>query len=240
MNTLIPTEVYLPILDLTIEVHWSYHAILMFVLWFLIVPVGIFVIRYFKPEPTTYGIEKGTGKLDKKLLWWTIHYYFLYSAIGFSLAGISFAIFVSGGFSGTLHAVFGISTVIFGCLQIFSAWFRGSHGGKHGVDSHPDEPDTWRGDHFDMTPQRKRFETYHKTAGYFTLLLALGTVISGLLQFWIVEIAVALVVILMAGLLVSIILELKGYRQDTYRSVYGDHPEHPYNKIRNFNSSDNH
>jgi len=29
-----------------------------------------------------------------------------------------------------------------------------------------------------------------------------------------------------------VLLEGKGYRQDTYRSVYGNHPDNPYNKTR--------
>ncbi|MEE9190383.1 MAG: cytochrome b561 domain-containing protein [Candidatus Neomarinimicrobiota bacterium] len=232
MNDNIPTEVYLAFLDRTIDIHWDYHAILMMGIWFILVPIGVVAVRFLKPKPTTYGIEKGTGKLDPKLIWWTIHYFSLYAAIGLSLAGMTVAMVVSGGFSGSMHSIWGFATILFGCLQIVSAWFRGSHGGKHGVDSDPDDPSTWHGDHFDMTPQRRRFEAYHKTAGYFTIMLALGAVISGLIHYWMPVIAIALGFIFVGLLVLFVLLESKGYRQDTYRSVYGNHPDNPYNKAR--------
>ena len=232
MNDTIPTEVYVAFLDRTFEVHWDYHALLMMGIWFVLVPIGVVATRFFKPMPSTRGIAKGTGRLDRKLIWWTIHYLCLYAAIGLSLAGMAVAMVVSGGFSGTMHSVWGFATIGFGCLQIVSAWFRGSHGGKHGADSDPDDPATWRGDHFDMTPQRRWFEAYHKTAGYFTIALALGAVTSGLLHYWMPVLAIALALILLGLLVLFILLEGKGYRQDTYRSVYGNHPDNPYNKAR--------
>ena len=71
MNDKIPTEVYLGFLDRTIQVHWDYHALLMMGMGigFVLVPIGIVATCFFKPKPTTYGIEKGTGKLDRKLIW---------------------------------------------------------------------------------------------------------------------------------------------------------------------------
>lgn len=47
----------------------------------------------------------------------------------------------------------------------------------------PDDRATWGGDHFDMTPRRRWFEAYHKTAGYFTMMLAVGAVATGLSQY---------------------------------------------------------
>ena len=38
---------------------------------------------------------------------------------------------VSGGFSGSLHSMFGLTTVALGCLQIMGGWLRGKHGGKN-------------------------------------------------------------------------------------------------------------
>ena len=232
MNEDIPTELYIAFLDRTLELHWELHALLMIGVWFVLVPVAVVAVRYFKPRPTTYGIEKGTGRLDQKLLWWTIHYSFLYAAIGLVLLGAITATLASGGFSGSVHGIFGFGAIIFGCLQIVSAWFRGSHGGKHGANSDPDDPSTWVGDHFDMTPQRRWFEAYHKTTGYFTIVLALGAVASGLQRYWVAQIAIAMVFILIVLLLACVLLERKGFRQDTYRSVYGNHPDNPYNKAR--------
>ena len=232
MSPDIPTEVYVAFLDRTFELHWDYHAMLMTGVWFLLVPIGVIAVRFFKPKPTTYGIEKETGRLDSKLRWWTIHYVILYTAIGLALVGMATATLASGGFSGSVHAIFGYGTILFGCLQIFSAWLRGSHGGKHGADSDPDDPSTWRGDHFDMTPRRRWFEAYHKSTGYFTIILALAAVASGLQQFWVPQIAIAVILLLAASLIAYVLMEGKGYRQDTYRSVYGNHPDNPYNKYR--------
>lgn len=232
MSADIPTEVYVAFLDRTFELHWDYHAMLMTGIWFVLVPIGVIAVRFFKPKPTTYGIEKETGRLDAKLRWWTIHYVILYVAIALALLGMATATLANGGFSGSVHAIFGFGTMLFGCLQIVSAWFRGSHGGKHGADSDPDDPSTWRGDHFDMTPRRRWFEAYHKTCGYLAIVLALGAVASGLQRFWVPQIAIALVLILVVLPLAYVLLEGKGYRQDTYRSVYGKHPDNPHNKAR--------
>ncbi len=232
MSPDIPTEVYVAFLDRTFELHWDYHAMLMTGVWFLLVPIGVIAVRFFKPKPTTYGIEKETGRLNAKLRWWTIHYVILYMAIGLALVGMATATLASGGFSGSMHAIFGFGTILFGCLQIFSAWLRGSHGGKHGADSDPDDPSTWRGDHFDMTPRRRWFEAYHKSTGYFTIILALAAVASGLQQFWVPQIAIAVILLLAASLIAYVLMEGKGYRQDTYRSVYGNHADNPYNRYR--------
>ena len=228
----IPTEVYLAFLDRTIEIHWDNHALLMTLAWFVVVPVAILAIRYFKPLPTTYGIERGTGRFDRRLLWWTIHWTFLYAAIGLTLAGTVIAVVVSQGFSGSVHAVFGLAATAMGCLQIVSAWLRGSHGGKHGAASDPDRPETWHGDHFDMTPRRRCFEAYHKAAGHLALALALAAAATGLLQHWVGAAALIVAAAVVLGLVLLVLFEVLEMRQDTYRSVYGNHPGHPYNKTR--------
>lgn len=232
MNGSIPREVYVPFLRRTFPVHWQYHAALMISVWFLLVPSALIAIRFFKPRPTRFGIDKGTGRFDRRLLWWTLHYSLLYLAIGLAIGGMAVAIFASGGVSHSVHAMLGFATIAFGGLQILSAWFRGTHGGKHGAHSDPDDPTTWHGDHYDMTPRRRWFEAYHKTAGYFALALAAGAVGSGLMQYWVPGLAVAFAVLVIGWLLLSVWLEGRGRRQDTYRSVYGNDPEHPYNRAR--------
>ena len=232
MSTDIPATVYVALLGRTIEIHWAYHAMLMSTVWFFLVPIAIIAIRFFKPAPTSYGIERGTGRFDRKLLWWTIHYGVLYLAIGCSLLGLAIAVYVSGGISHSAHATWGFATIAFGTLQIVFAWFRGTHGGKHGVNSDPADPATWHGDHFDMTRRRRWFEAYHKTAGYFAIALAFGAAGSGLVRYWLPGVAVALAIMIFAALVASVLLEGRGFRHDTYRSVYGNHPDHPYNRAR--------
>jgi hypothetical protein len=230
MSYEIPSEAHIGFLDWTVQIHWGNHAILMFSIWFIIVPAALLIIRFGKPKPTTYGIPRATARLDRRLLWWTLHYSTLYAAIILSILGALLAIYLSGGFSGTLHAWFGGATVLMGTLQIVSAWFRGSHGGKHGTESDPQDRTTWGGDHFDMTPQRRWFEAYHKTAGYFAIVLAAGAVTTGLSHFWMPWIAVAFAVVVIATLILAVILQGRGSNYDTYQSVYGNHPEHPFNK----------
>jgi len=232
MNAKIPTEFYVAFLDRTFEVHWDLHAYLMFGVWFVLVPFGILSIRYLKNRPSAAGLPRGTSKLDLIFLWWGLHIWSLYAAISLSMLGVAIAIVASGGFSGSMHSIFGFATVLFGLLQVFAAWGRGSHGGQNHLDSAPDDPTTWRGDHYDMTTRRRWFEAYHKPGGYFGIFLALGAVTSGLIQFWMPLIAIALVIILLGGFVLIIMAEGKGLHHDTYRAVFGTRPDHPFNKMR--------
>lgn len=232
MNHEIPTEGYIPFLDITIPIHWENHAILMFGLWFVLVPSMILLLRYGKVPPTTYGIPGGTPKLAWPELPWTLHKIVLYTAIALSIGGAGFAMLLSGGFSGTMHAYFGSATIILGALQGLTAWHRGSHGGQRGAGATHDDRSTWGGDHFDMTAQRWWFEAYHKTAGYFVLFSAGGALATGLSLFWMPSIAVAFFVIVLLGLILAVVLQGRGHHHDTYTSVYGHHPEHPFNKRR--------
>lgn len=228
----IPAEGRLPLLDIVVPIHWENHALLMFAVWFVLVPAAVAFIRFGKPRPTPYGIPRGTGRFDRRLVWWTIHFWGLYLAIGLAVGGVAFAMLLTGGFSGTLHGWFGLATLGLGALQIVSSWFRGSHGGRHGAHSDPGDPATWRGDHYDMTPTRRWFEAYHRTGGYFALVLALGAVTTGLAQLWLPAIAVALGIVLALALGLAVVLTGLGRVHDTYRSVYGNHPDHPWNRAR--------
>lgn len=232
MAATIPTQVHLAFLGRTIEVHWDRHALLMTVAWFVLVPAAILAVRFFKPAPTPYGIARGTGRFDPRLLWWTIHWTLLYAAMALSLAGAVVAMVVSQGFSGSVHAVFGLAAVAMGLLQLVSAWLRGSHGGRGGAHSDPADPSTWHGDHYDMTPRRRWFEAYHKTSGHLTLAIALAAVASGLMQYWAWPAALLAGAALLVGVPCAIVFEARGLRQDTYQSVYGNHPDHPFNRLR--------
>lgn len=228
----IPTEGRIPFLDITIPIHWENHAILMFAIWFVLVPAAVAFLRFGKIAPRLYGIPRGTPKLGWAELPWTLHKWSLYGAIGLSLAGAGFAMILSGGFSGTLHSYFGAATITLGVLQGVSAWFRGSHGGRKAMDRDPEDRSTWGGDHFDMAPQRWWFEAWHKTSGYFALFCAGGAVATGLSHFWMPGIAVAFGLIILGGLIGAVILQGRGHHHDTYASVYGYHPENPFNKRR--------
>lgn len=230
----IPTEVYLDFLGRTIPIHWSYHAILMVGIWFVLVPVCIISIRFGKPKPTLNGIREEVRL--KNIVWWwfSVHKFGLYLAAGLSLTGLAVALTVSRGFSGSVHSIFGITTIVLGCLQVVSGLLRGTHGGKNYHKAVPDDPSTWRGDHYDMTTRRRKFEAYHKNAGYFAGFFAAGAVASGLMQYPMPILAAVILVIALVALATCIVLEYKGLRNDGYRAAHGYSLEHPYNKEREF------
>lgn len=228
----IPTEVYLDFLGRTIQIHWDYHAIFMVGIWFVIVPLCIVTIRYGKPKPTFYGIREEISLTNIAWWWFSVHKFGFYFAIGLSLAGAAVALTVSRGFSGSVHSIFAMMTIILACLQILSAWLRGTHGGRYYFKADPDNPATWHGDHYDMTPRRRLFESYHKTAGYFTGFSAVGTVSSGLMQYRMPALAGFVVTMALVTLVLCVVLEHQGLRYDGYRAAFGNDPEHPYNKLR--------
>jgi hypothetical protein len=137
MQPHIPTEVYLDFLGRTIPIHWDYHAILMVGVWFVLVPICIITIRFGKPKPTLNGIREKVALRNLVWWWFSVHKYGLMLAVGLALAGAAMALMVSGGFSGSFHSFFGISTVTLGCLQVVSGWVRGKHGGKNYYTAEP-------------------------------------------------------------------------------------------------------
>lgn len=230
----IPTEGYLDVLGTTIPVPWGYHAVLMVAVWFVLVPTCILVIRFGKPKPTLTGIREKVSIKNAAWWWFSVHKYGLIVSIGLALAGAIVAVAVSGGFSRSFHSMFGLTTVALGCLQIMGGWLRGKHGGKNYYTAVPDDPETWFGDHYNMTTRRRIFEAYHKTAGYFVYFFAAGAVASGLMQYpvpWLAEFIVAMVVI---AFVLAIVLEYNGFRYDGYRAAHGYTMDAPFNKEREF------
>ena len=228
----LPTEGFFALLGWTIPVHLNYHAILMVATWLVLVPLCIITIRFGKPKPTFNGIREKVSIGNLVWWWFSVHKYGLYLAIALSLVGLAVAVIASDGFSGSLHAMFGIATIVLGCLQVVSGWLRGTHGGRNYYTAVPDDPATWRGDHYDMTPRRRRFEAWHKTAGYFTGFFAVGAVASGLTQHPMPELMIVILVIAPVILVLCVLLEYKGLRYDGYRAAHGYNPEHPYNQAR--------
>jgi hypothetical protein len=224
--------VYLDFLGRTVQIRWDYHAILMFVIWVVLVPLSIMTIRYGKPKPTPYGIREEI-KLSNLAWWWFhVHKYVLYLAIALSVASAAVAMTVSGGFSGSVHSLFGTTAVVLGCLQVASTWFRGTHGGRYYCTAKPDDPATWHGDHYSMTLRRRIFEAFHKNVGYFAGIFALGAVASGLTQYRMPVLTGIMLVTVLVVIVLCVVLEHQGRRYDTYRSVFGNDPDHPHNRAR--------
>jgi len=230
----IPTEVYLGFLGRTIEINWGYHAILMFCTWMVLVPLCIIIIRFGKPKPSEFGVQTKISIRNMRWWWFNTHKYGLFLAMFLALGGVAVALIVSGGFSGSVHSMFGLLTVTMGCLQVISALLRGTHGGKYYNNADLNNPATWRGDHYDHTTHRRIFEAYHKTSGYFTCFFAVAAVGSGLMQYSMPILTGLMFVLPLAYLATWILLQFLGRDYDGYRAVHGYGMEHPYNKEREF------
>lgn len=227
-------EVYLDFLGRSVEIHWDYHAYLMVGIWAVLVPLCVTIIRFGKPRPTELGVRRQVSPWHSEWWWFTIHKYGLYAAVLLSLAGLVVALVVSQGISGSVHSILGLLTILMACLQAVSGMLRGTHGGKYYYTADPDNPATWQGDHYSRTTRRRIFEAYHKTAGYFAVLLAIGAIGSGLMQYPIPALAGIVFALPFAFLTAWVILQYQERAYDGYRAVHGYGMEHPYNKEREF------
>jgi hypothetical protein len=217
---------------LSVAPHWELHAWLMFSIWIALIPAVVVLTRFGKPPPSVAGIPKGSPKLGRKLFWFTMHRVGLFLLTGVSLMGGLIAVAAADCCSGTLHGVLGMATLTLGAVQIVTAGYRGTHGGRDPLQGSEDRPVFMRGDHYDMSPRRRWFEAYHKTAGYFTLVLAVGAVVTGLSQYWMTSVAILFGVAMAGWAAGAIVLEAKNYRHDTYLSNFGTGAHHPFNKER--------
>ena len=222
----------IPWLGGVIPIHWNYHAMLMVFVWLFLVPLFILIIRFGKPRPTPTGLHRKVAIYHSEWWWFSSHKYGLAVAMTLSLLGGIVALVVSKGFSGTVHAVFGILAVTLGVVQVAAGAVRGKHGGKNYYSAKPDDPATWFGDHYNMTKRRRIFEAYHKNAGYIAGWCALAAVASGLMQYpmpWLVPVIVCLLVVVAV---VAMVADYIGIRYDGYRAAHGTDPEAPFNKER--------
>ena len=83
----IPKEVYFDFLGRTIEIHWSYHAILMTFTWLFLVPLCILIIRFGKPKPTFSGLKRKVALYHREWWWFTTHKWGMYLAMLLSVGG---------------------------------------------------------------------------------------------------------------------------------------------------------
>lgn len=230
----IPTEVYIGVLDRTFDVHWNYHALLMVLVWIVLVPFCITVMRFHKPPPSEKGIQRDV-KL-RHLEWWffSVHKFGLILAMILAIVGGGIALIASGGLSGLIHSYFGVLTILLGAGQIISSQFRGTRGGKYREGSNPDDPATWQGDQYSRTTKRRIFEAVHKTCGYFTVLFAFGAVGSGFMLYNMPGLLAVFLGVSFAWCSAWVIYAFKERNYDGYRVAHGYGMEHPYNKEREF------
>ncbi|MCC0063161.1 MAG: hypothetical protein H6895_03625 [Defluviimonas sp.] len=214
-------------------VRWSYHTALMFGIWFGHVPFARRITRFFKLGPRSFGLGRSPASGEPfEPIRAPFHDWGFSAAMTTSLEGASLALMLSGGFSGALHVWFGLGTVLSVAPQIVAPWRRGMPCGRWGRQADTVTPAVWHGDHHDVAPGRRWSEAYHKTGGHFPLFLAVVPVTSGQAQYWLPGIALAFVLMLATGLALVVLFEALGRRHDIIRAVYGNHPDHAWNKAR--------
>lgn len=193
---------------ITPEVVW--HARLMVLAWAVLIPVGVLWARFWKIAP---GQDFPNALDDKR--WWNGHRWLQILAVLLSIVAVVL-VWKSGPLSEStaVHRYLGWSVFVAGLWQFFHALARGTKGGPTDT--------SMRGDHFDMTPKRIAFERIHKSLGWLALVVAVATVITGLVGSdaprwmfagiggWWVVLVVAFVRWQRAGLAV-----------DTYQAIWG-------------------
>lgn len=230
----IPTDVEIDILGWSFEAHWNIHAIWMVAIWLVLVPFCITIMRFHKPAPSEKGIRRDVSLWRREWWFFSVHKFGLFTAMFLAVAGTGIALIASKGFSGSVHAWFGLLTVVLGVAQIISSQARGTRGGKYRDGADPENPETWRGDQYDHTPKRRMFEAVHRTCGYFTFFFAFGAVGSGLMQYNMPLLTIVFVLLVLGWMCIWAVYDFKGRAFDGYRVAHGYGLEHPYNKEREF------
>lgn len=203
------------------------HALCMMLAWLMLLPAGAFIARFCKVTPR----QDWPRSLDNPFWWWA-HRILQYAGVACALAGIGVAYRAAGGLDpGLLHVQAGLLVLGLAVLQLISAWFRGSKGGPTGRGADPRRPETWRGDHYDMTRRRRAFEAWHKLAGWASIVISPVAITLGLqLDGWpstLCGVCLALVLLQLAGLAA---LARTSRRVGTYQSIWGPDPSHPGNQ----------
>lgn len=204
------------------------HAALMLTAWGLLIPAGGVVARYFKVMP-----EQDFPRVVDNLTWWRWHQGLQYTGVAMSTVALGVILSGTGGQSDTLHGRCGLAVMTLGWLQVISALLRGTKGGPTDSAANPGDPSTWRGDHFDMTPRRRAFEAWHKSAGWAVILLAGVTILLGVQLLGAPAWLLFVVACLQSGICLSL-LDGAGRRRwvDTYAAIWGNDPRHPGNRLQ--------
>ncbi len=202
---------------------WAFwHARTMVLGWGLLLPTGALAARYFKVMPR----QDWPTELDNKF-WWHTHRAVQWAGIAAMTIGaiLAYGHGQRASAAATIHAWAGWTLVVLGWLQVTAGLARGSKGGP--------TDQGMRGDHYDMTPYRLRFERFHKGLGWLAVLAAVVVIALGL--------AVAdaprwMPLVLCAWWATLALLALHWQRRgrciDTYQAIWGPDPTHPGNRMR--------
>jgi Eukaryotic cytochrome b561 len=201
-----------------------WHARLMVLAWAVLLPLGAVAARYFKVTPQ----QDWPRHLDNRT-WWHAHRGLQYLGVVVMLVGTVLIFNGRDSAAATTsavavwHSYLGWAVVALGVVQILSAWLRGSKGGPTDVQL--------RGDHYDMTRHRLWFEALHKSGGWLAVILAIVTVVLGLMAADAPRWMPLVLGVWWAGLIAaSVYLERGGRCIDTYQAIWGPHLKHPGNQ----------
>ncbi len=137
------------------------HGALMATAWAAMLPAGVAIARWRK---VTRG-QRFPDQLDNQF-WWNRHRQLQYGGLALTGLGLAAILVPTGGSFAGSHAQAGLVVVALAALQLALGALRGSKGGPTDPAADPARPETWRGDHFDMTPRRVVFERLHKALGW--------------------------------------------------------------------------
>lgn len=194
------------------------HAALMIAAWAVLLPAGAVLARYGKVTAD----QDFPREVDNPY-WWNWHRLLQYSGVAVATAAFASVLAETGGRFATAHGVVGLAVLALGWAQVAAGWLRGTKGGPTETGADPVRPETWRGDHYDMTPRRRLFERWHKVAGWIALglsglALLLGAALVGS-PAWLLGLLGAVQGCALAGCLDG---ALRGRWVDTYRALWGD------------------
>lgn len=203
----------------------SWHARLMTMAWGVLAPSAVFAARYLKVMPR----QDWPRELDNKI-WWYSHWMGQALACALSLLGLGLILGAGGAESvnARLHQILGYSVLALATVQVLLGVFRGSKGGPTARTA----DGSLKGDHYDMTPWRLKFEHLHRIFGYMALLFGAAAIVSGL---WAANAPRWMWIMIanwwIALLILSVILQRRGHAFDTYQAIWGPDPDLPGNRI---------
>lgn len=193
------------------------HATVLITVWAGMLPAGAIIARYDKVTPR----QPFPDAVDNRF-WWNWHRGLQYAGVALSLAGLAAILGLTGGTSQTTHGLLGLFLVLLSVAQVVGAALRGTKGGPTDTHADPARPETWRGDHFDMTLRRRVWERAHKALGWSMIgvscaVIALGIQLVGS-PGWLIAVVVAAYAIVLLAVAARI---RRGGRVDTYAAIWG-------------------
>lgn len=196
-----------------------WHGGLMVLAWFVLLPGGALIARFFKVLPG----QDFPAVLDSRA-WWRAHLLLQYAGSAVAAAALWIAWDALDGVWdwSEPHVLIGTAVMALCALQVGSGLLRGTKGGPTDTHADPADPTTWRGDHYDMTLRRRLFEGWHKRAGYAAFLLALPAAWLGL-QLVGTPPWTGLLLLAQAAAFVAVfaVLTRRGRRTDTWTAIWG-------------------